>query len=331
MASANAPEISLRLEAGAYKRLGWALLISAVIHLALLPVPMLVSKGKLRWLTDLMPHRLKPEKVLADNMKKQEKKKPNEQVPIVFVDVSPEQAVTEPPKKSIYYSDKSSLAANPDPAVDTETPRIDGKQTDIVKTDDVKRNKTVPLVPTVPEKSKQENPEENAKRRYTPGDMVMAKPSPTPKATPGESEHDRPRTLKEALALQPNNQLAGEKMKQEGGVRKRSRASSIDVVGSPFGEYNARIIAAVQNRWYDLLDSRNYAGEQIGTVTVQFRLHSDGHISEVAFTESTVDLALGMLCQSAIKDPAPYDPWPETMRHTIGESSIEFTFKFFYR
>jgi hypothetical protein len=330
MASANAPEISLRLEAGAYKRLGLALLISAAIHLALLPVPMLVSKGKLRWLTDLVPAWLKPEKVLAQNIKKQEKK-PEEQVPIVFVDVSPEQAVTEPPQKSIYYSDKSSKAANPDPTIDTEAPRVDGKQTDIVKTEDVKRNKTYPLIPSVPEKSKQENPEENAKPRYTPGDMVMAKPMPTPKATPGESEHDRPRTLKEALARQPNNRLAGEKMKQEGGVRRRNLASSLDVIGSPFGEYNSRIIAAVQNRWYDLLDSRNYAGEQIGSVTVQFRLHSDGHISEVAFVDSTVDLALGMLCQSAIKDPAPYDPWPETMRHTIGESSIEVTFKFFYR
>jgi outer membrane biosynthesis protein TonB len=331
MASANAPEVSLRVDAGAYKRLGLALLISAAIHVLIWPIPGLVSKGKLHWLTDLIPKWLKPEKVLAENIKKQDNRKRDDQVPIVFVDVSPEQAVTEPPKKSIYYSDKSSRAANPDPTVDTETARIDGKQTDIVKTEDIKRNKTYPLIPSVPEKSKQENPEENAKPRYTPGDLVMAKPQPTPKATPGENEQDRPRTLKEALARQPNNRLAGEKMKQEGGVRRRNLASSLDVVGSPFGEYNARIISAVQNRWYDLLDNRNYAGEQIGSVTIKFRLHADGHISEVAFLDSSVDLALGMLCQSAIKDPGPYDPWPETMRHTIGESSIEVTFKFFYR
>jgi hypothetical protein len=331
MANANAPEISLRLESGAYKRLGLALLISAAIHLVIWPIPGLVSKGKLRWLTEIIPAWLKPEKVLADNMKKQEKRKREEQVPIVFVDVSPEQAVTEPPKKTIYYSDKSSRAANPDPTIDTETPRIDGKQTDIAKTEDVQRNKTYPLIPSLPEKSKQENPEENAKPRYTPGDMVLAKPLPTPKTTPGENEHDRPRTLKEALARQPNNRLTGEKMKQEGGVRRRNLASSLDVVGSPFGEYNARIISAVQNRWYDLLDNRNYAGEQIGSVTIKFRLHADGHISEVSFLDSSVDLALGMLCQSAIKDPSPYDAWPETMRHTIGESSIEVTFKFFYR
>src|SRR3954464_8084226 len=115
MASANAPEISLRLETGAYKRLGLALLISAAIHLLIWPVPGLVSKGKLRWLTELIPTWLKPEKVLAENMKKQEKQKRDDQVPIVFVDVSPDQAVTEPPKKTIYYSDKSSKAANPDP------------------------------------------------------------------------------------------------------------------------------------------------------------------------------------------------------------------------
>jgi hypothetical protein len=331
MASANAPDISLRLEAGAYKRLGTALAISAAIHLLLWPGAILISKGKLQWLSNLVPAWLKPEKVLADNIKKKEKPKPDEVIPMIFVDVSPEQAVTEPPKDTKYYSDKSSKAANPDPTVDTQTPRIDGQQTDIAKTEDVKKNKTHPLVPTLPEKKKEENPEENAKPRYTPGDLVMAKPQPTPKATPGENEQDRPRTLKEAMARQPNNRLVGEKMKQNGGVRRRNLASSLDVIGSEFGAYNAAIISAVQNRWYDLLDSRNYAGEQIGSVTVKFRLNADGSISEVAFVDSSVDLALGMLCQSAIKDPAPYAPWPSDMRRKIGDSSIEVTFKFFYR
>src|SRR6266487_465440 len=82
MASANAPEISLRLEAGAYKRLGLALAISGGIHLILLLLSLLVSIGKFQWLSELVPAWLKPEKVLAENFKKQaDKPKPDLDVP----------------------------------------------------------------------------------------------------------------------------------------------------------------------------------------------------------------------------------------------------------
>jgi hypothetical protein len=119
-------------------------------------------------------------------------------------------------------------------------------------------------------------------------------------------------------------------MKQEGGVKRSSRTASLNVIATGFGEYDAKLIAAVQNRWYDLIDGRNYAGMQAGKVKVRFHLNADGSISEVAFEESTVDLAWAMLCQSAIKDPAPYEAWPSDMRRKIGDSFREVTFTFFY-
>jgi len=330
MATANASEISLRLDPRAYKRLGLALAISAAIHLLLLLFWFVISTGKLNWLTQIVPTWLKPESVLAQIIKKQQQQRPKaDDLPTVFVDVSPQQAATEAPKKTEYYSDKNSRAANPDPTISTEAPRIDGKQTDMVKTEDVPKNKTFPLAPSAPQKSQQEQPEQNAKPKYTPGDLVMAKPEATPKKTAGQDQQDRPRTLKEAMA-RPNNRLVGEKMKQEGGVKHRSIVSSLDVTATEFGAYDAAIIAAVQNRWYDLLNSRNYSGEQIGKVTLKFRLNADGSISQVAFVDSSVDLALGMLCQSAIKDPAPYAPWPSDMRRKIGDNYREVTFTFLY-
>lgn len=330
MATANASEISLRLDPRAYKRLGLALAISAAIHLLVLLFWFLILTGKLNWLTQIVPTWLKPESVLAQIIKKQEQQRPKaDDLPTVFVDVSPQQAATEAPKKTEYYSDKNSQAANPDPTISSEAPRIDGKQTDIVKTEDVPKNKTFPLAPSAPQKSKEEQPEQNAKPKYTPGDLVMAKPETTPKKTPGQDQQDRPRTLKDAMS-RPNNRLVGEKMKQEGGVKRRSIVSSLDVTATEFGAYDAAIIAAVQNRWYDLLNSRNYSGEQIGKVTLKFRLNQDGSISQVAFVDSSVDLALGMLCQSAIKDPAPYAPWPSDMRRKIGDNYREVTFTFLY-
>ena len=48
--------------------------------------------------------------------------------------------------------------------------------------------------------------------------------------------------------------LAGEKMKQEGGVR-RGGQLAVDAKATPFGEYDAAWIRAVQEQWYNLLDN----------------------------------------------------------------------------
>src|SRR2546423_14933468 len=99
MATAGACEISLRLEPGAYRRLGLALAISGGIHVVVLLFWFLFSSGKLDWLTEIFPACLKPENVLAEIIKKQAPQKPTpEELPTVFGDVSAEQAVTEPPK-----------------------------------------------------------------------------------------------------------------------------------------------------------------------------------------------------------------------------------------
>ena len=106
--------------------------------------------------------------------------------------------------------------------------------------------------------------------------------------------------------------------------------SSLDVTATSFGAYDAAVIAAVQNRWDALLENRLYARDRFGKVTVRFRLHADGTVTEMAFVENTVDLSLALLCQSAIRDSTPYAPWPSDMRRKIGAEYREVTFTFFY-
>ena len=65
-------------------------------------------------------------------------------------------------------------------------------------------------------------------------------------------------------------------------------------------------------------------------MTIRFRLHADGTITEMNFVENTVDLALGLVCQSAIRDGAPYSPWPIDMRRKIGAEYREVVFTFYY-
>jgi hypothetical protein len=53
-------------------------------------------------------------------------------------------------------------------------------------------------------------------------------------------------------------------------------------------------------------------------------------VTQLAFVQNTVDLALGLVCQSAIKDPAPFAPWPGDMKRLVGADYREVTFTFYY-
>jgi hypothetical protein len=57
--------------------------------------------------------------------------------PLTFVTVN--QPSTEAPQKAKYYSNKNSMAANPDVSRDLDIPQINGHQTDVPKTEDAPR------------------------------------------------------------------------------------------------------------------------------------------------------------------------------------------------
>jgi hypothetical protein len=245
---------------------------------------------------------------------------------LVFVEVNPEVATPEPPKDAKFYSSQNSKAANPDTEADTDTPKIDGTQEHVVKAEDAPRKNT-PLQPA-PAPPSQEQPEEHAKPKPPVGDLAMAKPNLELQPDTGTAEKTRPRTIVEAKMRQPqNNQMQGQKIKQDGGVRRRLQISAFDAKATPFGEYDRAFIDAVQTRWNDLLDSQQFALNRTGKVVLKFQLHYDGRISDMEKVDSTVGDTLTYVCQSAIMDPAPYLKWPSDMRREIGDTrSITFTF-----
>ncbi len=168
------------------------------------------------------------------------------------------------------------------------------------------------------------------------GDLTLARPADAPRPTEGPARQERPRTVKEAYArmAQQNPQayagLVGQKMKQEGGVKNHNLVTSLDTKATAYGAYDAALIYAVQNRWYALLDAKGFAGESTGKVNLQFRLHSDGRVSDMQVLGATVDDLLSIICQRAILDNSPYDRWPTAMRNEIGADFRDVTFTFFY-
>jgi outer membrane biosynthesis protein TonB len=251
-------------------------------------------------------------------------------MPLVFISVSPEQESVEPPKNAPYYAARNSRAANPEPEKDTNTPRITGEEERLIRTQDVAREQFQPLqpvqqAPVAPQEQEEAKPEP----RQKPGDMQIAKADPTPIPQPdaGQAKESRPRTLKEALARKSGSQLPGRKMRQEGGVRQKLDIASLDAKGTAFGAYDQALVEALSARWFDLLYDRDYASDSRGRVVLQFKLHYDGRITDMRVAENTAGEVLGLICQKAVMDPAPFAPWPSDMRRLAGESrSIQFTF-----
>ncbi|MCC6233958.1 MAG: energy transducer TonB [Verrucomicrobiales bacterium] len=175
-------------------------------------------------------------------------------------------------------------------------------------------------------------------RPLPPAPKVVPAPNPQPAApnpnpvtappgTPTPPPRARPRTVTEAKLRQ--NLLAGEQMKQDGGVARRG-VGSLDVKGTGFGAYDEALVMAVQNRWFALLEERRFAGGATGRVVVKFRLQSDGTVRIVEPVESSVDALLESICVRAVRDPAPYEKWPPDMMRMVGSNSREVRFTFYY-
>jgi hypothetical protein len=325
---ARAKQDSLRYSRFETERLTLALLISLLLHLA-------VWGGyeggkKLGWWEKL--HQLAQAKQLA-------KKNPPPQTqqneePEIFVDVS--HAEPEPPKQTKYYSNKNSLAANPDASRDEKLPQVNGKQKDMPKTEDVPR--LAKLQPTPPPQPQTPPAPETPPVKPSPpaspmnlGDLQLAKLTDANAANPQQPTpppaHERPRTLKQAQAQQ---QLPGQQMKQDGGVRRQRLWSSLDAKATPFGDYDRAIVEAVTQRWYDLLDSRQFAQDRTGKVILRFKLKYDGTITEMQTLEYTVGETLNYVCQEAVQESAPFAKWPPDMRRMIADNYREISFTFYY-
>lgn len=307
-------------------------------------------------------------KVVIAPPSEEEKKQPEDDPKVkpptqmTFVDVDPATA-SEPPKDAKFYSAISSKAANPNPKKDTDTPEIDGKQKQIVRTFEAPRSVPKPTKaeqpPPVKEQPKAEKKQEETKpvqqmakaqskleprptvkpgRTESSPEPLSPTPSPDRKGTaetlqpetaPAPAPKQRPRTI--AAAKAQMGMIAGEKYKQEGGV-KRGGIRALDVIGSPFGQYDQRVIQAIQACWYLLIEEQEARGMVIvsGKVIVSFKLMNDGSVSNVEVDEENVGPIQAILCQQAIIKPAKYDPWPTELRIANSKNYRDVRFTFYY-
>jgi hypothetical protein len=245
--------------------------------------------------------------------------------PVEFVTV--DQPSTEAPQNAKYYSDKNSRAANPDASRDTDIPQINGHQTDVPKTEDAPRQQVSKLQPSQPAQQT-DNSQQQPSPSIQSGDLTLAKLENLLPQPQNNSQPQRPRTIREALAQQTRS--PGVQMKQDGGVHQRAAVPSLDVKLTGFGDYDARFYEAVSQRWWDLLDSQQFAQDRSGKVILQFHLNYDGTITDMKVVQNDVGELLGYVCQKAVLDPAPYASFPNDMRLKLGDySTIQFAFYYY--
>lgn len=312
-----------------YSRLVWALIISLALHGGGYGIYQGGKKYHLwekihlpRWIQKLA-------QAIAPPIPKQP---PPREAPLMFVEINPANAVVEPPKNAKYYAAQSTRDANPDPA-EADVPKISGQQERVLRTEDTQLSKAQPLQPSPPA-PKPQPAEEEAKPRATlrPGELTMAKPAEEVRKAEGDAPKPKPRTVAEAKARlgQQRQATQSERSKQDGGVREKNIVSSLDAIGSPFGAYDAAIVAAIQERWYGLLEERSYASDKTGKVVLEFRLNYDGRVTDMKVAENTVDEILCLLCQKAIMDPSPFARWPSDMRRMANADFRDVKFTFYY-
>jgi hypothetical protein len=311
MAGVGAPFDSLRSSSLEMRRLGLALALSATVHLLAWGGYEAGKELNLwqrlhwpTWFPRLAIMKIQPASVLQNN-----------EEPLTFVEVS--QPTAEAPKNAKYYSSQNSRAADQTKR-DKNIPQLNGKQTEIAKTEDVTRLVLSKLQPAAQQANQQQ---EASRPTLEQGDLTLAKPEDL-------QQQERPRTLKQADAQQ--NRLPGPQMKEEGGTHRQALVPSFDVKATPFGAYDAAFIEAVTQRWYDLLDSQQFARDRNGKVILRFHLNHDGTITDIQELQNTVGDVLGYVCREAVTDPAPFAAWPSDMRRMVGENYREITFTFYY-
>ena len=316
MAATDVKLKSLRLSRLEIKRLTWALTLSVAAHFLVWGGYELGQKTGL-WRRLHWPEH-KPPLTQKINPPQQDID------PSIFLDV--EQATPEPPKSAKYYSSKNSQAAQTDPATRTASqPKLNGKQADVPQTRDVPRTQPLKSQPmTEAQRNQAKLDALNALMQA--GEVKLAKLDPTPDKN---DSPPKPRTLNQARAAQPAVPPPSMAMQQAGGTR-AALVPSLDAKSLPFGDYDKKIVEAVQQRWYDLLDSQKFAQNRSGKVTLSFHLNYNGTVSDMQVLQNTVGELLSYVCQQAVTEPAPFAAWPPEMRRTIGENYREWTFTFYY-
>jgi len=270
-----------------------------------------------------------------------------------FIETDASQVTGEEPKNARFYSANSTVAANtenPSGKVG-DTPYLNGKETRLTSTENVQpqppgttsvpvpRPVTPPAVPPVAPQPVASKPVEPVKDLAETGLKVVEekqvamldKPVAQPEAilsTPPQPTSPPPMPIMRA-GSSPGREIATAKSHATAMGVSRIGIEAFNVASSPFGLYDKALISAVQSRWYAVLNEKRM-DFHAGTVVLQFNLLADGSVTSLVVKENSAGFDLGLYCEKAIVESAPFAPLPESLQRLIGGDTREIVFTFYY-
>ena len=95
-------------------------------------------------------------------------------------------------------------------------------------------------------------------------------------------------------------------------------------------DYDSTFVSVVETNWWNLVESTRTYNLGIGDVVLNFRLHSNGKITNMKVAKKTTGLLEAFLCEEAVLKGAPYPRWTEAMLKARGTNwtDAELTFKY---
>jgi outer membrane biosynthesis protein TonB len=147
------------------------------------------------------------------------------------------------------------------------------------------------------------------------------KSAPKPSPAPVAANPERPR------ASAPSG-TTGLLLRRPVGVN-RAGSVAIDARFSNYGDYTQRMMEAIQSSWWSIIERSRFEGVSRGRVTVRFRLHRDGTVTDAQVLGTEVTRVMTLACKDAVMAPAPYDIWRADMVAMYGESDT-VTINFHY-
>ncbi len=165
----------------------------------------------------------------------------------------------------------------------------------------------------------------------TPSESSQFPAQSTPPAVAAPTMRSTPSAVRPpgAPGTPPGREIATMKSHLTASGVARIGVDAFNVAASPFGEYDQKMVRAVQSRWYALIEE--YAlYERSGTVTITFEVHEDGTVHNLQRMENLVGDLLASFCEKAILDSTPFEPLPDRLRLLLGNQPREASFTFYY-
>jgi len=278
--------------------------------------------------------------------------------PNIFIETDERQATTEQPPNTPYYSDRATLAANPENPTGKagDTPYLAGEETRMMSTENVPvpRPGAPAAAPPAPPSPPPAAPAEARPPAPAEKPPVLAQSGLRVVEQQRQSEIQRQENIRNTARLGPETtaadarppvppqppaapaissptgrEIAAGKSRLVAAGVDRTGVAAFNVAASPFGAYDRKLIQAVQSRWIALIE-RYGVYERAGTVTLSFLLSDDGKVANLQRKENSAGEMLALFCEKAITDAAPYDPLPDQLRPLVGKEPREVNFTFYY-